>query len=246
MLKDAVFAGFPSSKADLAEPLRKYWPVHDRLSVDDGLILCGTRVVVPASLRRSTMTSLHAGHLGKEKTKERARRVVFWPGMDASIEAVIKGCSRYQRELPSHPRETMLQHEPADRPFQILDIDFADHAGGKYLIVVDGVSGKSPAEIVYRRPLRDDLPTHPSHFKPTHHPRPTDDAGEQSQTPVHGDHRDDDRRDSRRRAAKRWFDRHARDLPEFPVGTRVRVQDVRTKRLCADRPSLYPCAEAGP
>ena len=69
MLKDAVVAGFPSSKADIAEPSRKYWPVRDRLSVDDGLILCGTRVVVPASLRRSTMTSLHASHLGKEKQK---------------------------------------------------------------------------------------------------------------------------------------------------------------------------------
>ena len=64
-LKDAIFAGFPTSKADLAEPLRKYWPVHDRLSVDDDLIMCGMRVVVPTSLRRSTLMSLHAGHIGQ-------------------------------------------------------------------------------------------------------------------------------------------------------------------------------------
>ena len=34
----------------------------------------------------------------------------------------------------------MLHHEPANRPFQVLDMDFADHAGGKYLIVFDGYS----------------------------------------------------------------------------------------------------------
>ena len=50
-------------------------------------------------------------------------------------------CDRCQRELPSQPRETMLQHEPAVRPFQVLDMDFAHHAAGKYLVVVDGYSG---------------------------------------------------------------------------------------------------------
>ncbi|KAF0302962.1 hypothetical protein FJT64_025020 [Amphibalanus amphitrite] len=49
-------------------------------------------------------------------------------------------------------------------------------------------------------------------------------------TPPHQTVDCDDRRESRRCAAKRWYDQHAHDLPEFPVGTRVRVQDVRTKR----------------
>ncbi|XP_043217806.1 uncharacterized protein LOC122379571 [Amphibalanus amphitrite] len=130
MLRDIISTGFPASRAELAEPLRKYWPVHDRLSVEGGIILCGMRILVPLSLRRSTLASLHASHLGKEKTKERARRVVYWPGMDAAIDDVTRGCSRCQQELPSQPRETMLHHEPAARPFQVLDMDFADHAGG--------------------------------------------------------------------------------------------------------------------
>ena len=91
-----------------------------------------------------------------------------------------------------------------------------------------GISGKSPAEIVYGRPLRDDLPTHPSHFKPRSRPTVADE--ERAGTPTRRSTTHDDRRESRRHAAKRWYDQHARDLPEFPVGTRVRVQDVRTKR----------------
>lgn len=98
-----------------------------------------------------------------------------------------------------------------------------------------GVSGKSPAEIVYGRPMRDDLPTHPSHFsRPSRLQSATDDEGGRDAASrhraTHGDPRHDDPCESRRSAAKRWYDRHARDLPEFPVGTRVRVQDVRTRR----------------
>ena len=131
LLIDTIVRGFPASRADVAEPVRKFWPMHDRLTVDDGLVMCGRRIVVPASLRRSTLKSLHAGHLGKERTKARARQVIYWPGVDADIDAVTGQCDRCQRELPSQPRESMLQHEPAARPFQILDMDFADHAAGK-------------------------------------------------------------------------------------------------------------------
>ena len=46
MFKDAIFAGFPTLKTGLAEPLRKYWPVYDRLSMDGGLIICGIGAVV--------------------------------------------------------------------------------------------------------------------------------------------------------------------------------------------------------
>ena len=165
MLSDVISSGFPVSKTDLAEPVRKYWPVHDRLSVDDGIIWCGLRVVVPSSLRRSMLSSLHAGHLGKEKTKERARRVVYWPGMDVAIDNVTRGCSRCQRELPSQPRETMMHHEPAVRPFQILDMDFADHAGGKYVVVVDGYSGWKFIECT--GPCRSNAPNYCKWTKPS-------------------------------------------------------------------------------
>ena len=90
-----------------------------------------------------------------------------------------------------------------------------------------GVSGRSPAEIVFGRPLRDDLPTHPSRFNPPLSRLQHDQDGPMSHRPTETPA---DRRESRRHAAKQWYDQHAHDLPEFPEGTRVRVQDVRTKR----------------
>ena len=140
-LQEAVRTGFPEAKADLSELVRPYWPVHERLSVDDGLVVCGCRLVIPRALRRAVLEALHDGHLGKERTKARARQIVFWPGLDRDIENIIRECRRCQRELPAQQRETLIHRPAATRPFQHLDMDLAEHAGSKYLVVVDGFSG---------------------------------------------------------------------------------------------------------
>ena len=141
LLKQTVLAGFPSMKADLPVELRPYWPVHENLSVDDDLVVYGRRLVVPAALRRQVLQQLHISHLGKEKTKQRARQIVFWPGIDNDIDNVVRRCPPCQRDLPSLPRET-LRHRPApDRPFQEVSMGFGDYGGHKFLVTVDHCSG---------------------------------------------------------------------------------------------------------
>ena len=99
-----------------------------------------------------------------------------------------------------------------------------------------GTSGRSPAEVVFGRPLRDDLPIHPSRFD-SPPSRPPRQGGEEprAQTQQRAPCREprsaqEDRHEACRRSAKHWYDQHARDLPEFPVGMRVRVQDERTEQ----------------
>ena len=140
-LKRTVEEGFPQTKNDTPESIRRYWTVRDRLFVDDGLVVCGCRLVIPQELRKTVLAALHDGHMGKERTKSRARQVVYWPGMDADVENVTRSCLTCQAQLPSQQRETVLHHQPTQRPFQSLDLDFAEHAGRKYLIAVDGFSG---------------------------------------------------------------------------------------------------------
>ena len=141
MLITTIQDGFPDTKSATPDEVKRYWPVRDRLTVDNGVVLCGCRVVIPTSLRKQTLQTLHAGHLGKERTKSRARQIVYWPGIDNDIDNFTRQCERCQSELPSQQRETLISHKLADRPFQYLDVDIASHAGGKYLVVVDGFSG---------------------------------------------------------------------------------------------------------
>ena len=77
LLLRTVMEGFPASKADLPEAIRPYWAVHDRLTVEDGVVVCGCRLVIPRPMRAAVLTELHSSHMGKEKTKSRARQVVY-------------------------------------------------------------------------------------------------------------------------------------------------------------------------
>ena len=49
--------------------LKPYWPLRDDISVEDGLILLGSRVIVPESLRGNIFQQIHGGHFGIEKWK---------------------------------------------------------------------------------------------------------------------------------------------------------------------------------
>ncbi|XP_043246608.1 uncharacterized protein LOC122394090 [Amphibalanus amphitrite] len=100
----------------------------------------GCRLVIPQRLRRTVLEALHASHLGKEKTKARARQIVYWPGIYRDVENVTRCCTSCQRDLLAQQQETMMRRPPAERPFE-LHIDFADHAGRKYLVAVDRYSG---------------------------------------------------------------------------------------------------------
>ena len=67
-----------------------YFHVRDELVVHDGLILHGDRLVIPETLRKQMMESLHASHQGIEATLRRARESMHWPNMNEEIKDYVK------------------------------------------------------------------------------------------------------------------------------------------------------------
>ena len=53
--------------------------LKDSLTVDQGCILWGTRVVIPHKLRTNMLRELHETHQGITRTKQLARSYVWWP-----------------------------------------------------------------------------------------------------------------------------------------------------------------------
>ena len=140
-LCETVLRGFPPQRSDLASELRPSWGIRDRLTVDDGVLVYGSRLLIPRSLRRETLQRLHDSHQGIERTLRRARQSVYWPGIDREITATVQSCTACHERLPSHQQESMISDPKPSRVFESVSTDFFHHAGRSYLVYVDRLSG---------------------------------------------------------------------------------------------------------
>ena len=57
------------------------------------------RLLIPQVLRKQVALELHRGHRGMEGTKARARLIVYWTGMDNTLQQLCRSCGL--REIPA-------------------------------------------------------------------------------------------------------------------------------------------------
>ena len=111
--------------------------IRDELFVEDGILFFNRRLVVPCALHENMLKLLHQGHFGIEKTRDRARQIVYWPGMSADIENFVKACPNCSEFRYSNQKESLCKHNIYDRPWAKTAMDLFDYSGGKYLLIVD-------------------------------------------------------------------------------------------------------------
>jgi len=136
-LIETIQEGWPKHRQNTSKQVREYWPIKDELHVSDGLIFKGESIVVPQALRKDVLAQIHEGHLGIERSKQRARELVFWPGMSKQIEDTVANCSICQELRNSNTKEPMIPHEIPQYPWQIAATDLFTWNGGNYIVVVD-------------------------------------------------------------------------------------------------------------
>ena len=97
--------GWPKERRRVPNVAKYYWDFRDELSTDEGLLLKGPSLIIPATLRESYLQRLHEGHLSASKTITNAKQHMFWPGIEADIKDYTRRCqvcikrSRPAREL---------------------------------------------------------------------------------------------------------------------------------------------------
>ena len=72
-LKSFISRGWPDKRSDCPSHLHGYRNYRDELTVANGLILKGTRIIIPKSLQPEVLEQLHYAHQGAEKCKLRAK-----------------------------------------------------------------------------------------------------------------------------------------------------------------------------
>ena len=115
--------------------------LFDSLYVEDGVILYQDRVVVPLALRHRVLASLHSAHQGTSMMEQRARTIVYWPGMCKDIRETRDRCTDCNRNSPSQADTPPIPSPPPSTPFEAVFADFFDHGGRHYLVVGDRLSG---------------------------------------------------------------------------------------------------------
>ena len=63
------------------------------MSVEDGLVYSGQRLIIPEVYRKEYLDRVHAGHQGITKSQLRAKDSIYWPNMMADIERTVGDCA---------------------------------------------------------------------------------------------------------------------------------------------------------
>ena len=136
-LKIFITNGWPKQKSDLTGEILSYWSFQEKLSVINGTIYKGHKIVIPKLMRQEILENLHQSHMGISKTKARARETVYWPNINQHIEMLIKKrevCQTYQKQQQKEP---MIPSDIPIYPFQIVASDLFNWNNQDFVIVVD-------------------------------------------------------------------------------------------------------------
>ena len=119
--------------------LQPYWPLKSEITCQDGLVLFGCRLVIPASLQLEILDRVHEGHQGIVKCRQRARQAIWWPGMSKQIGDLVANC-RVCCKNSTPPPEPLIPTVRPERPWMKVATDLFDFRQTTYLLVVDYMS----------------------------------------------------------------------------------------------------------
>ena len=139
-VRNFVCKGWTDSCGDKLSP---YWQRKEELSMQDGCVLWGNRVIIPMLGRPEVLDLLHDGHPGITKMKNIARQVVWWPSIDKDLANKVQQCETCQSGLKKNAK--------GDLDLCLARVLF------KYRNTPHATTGVTPAELLLGRKPRTHL-----------------------------------------------------------------------------------------
>ena len=136
-LKTTILAGWPNCKDEIHPSIREFWSMREELTMQNGIIYKGHRVIIPKAMRAELHSRIHSSHLGAEACLRKAHDVVFWPHMNADIKEEVGNCATCNESIDNQQKEPLLTHEIPSRPWSKLGIDLFSIRGKDYMVTVD-------------------------------------------------------------------------------------------------------------
>ena len=114
LLKHTIMSGWPSTIWEVPSKIQAYWTFREQLTVEDGLVLKGTHIVIPHKKCQSALNLIHKGHLGLNKCKLRPKDTVYWPGFNEQLEKLVLNwelCLKYSHSKCKQKLSSSLGQE---------------------------------------------------------------------------------------------------------------------------------------
>lgn len=131
-LRSHIQNGWPRK---VFQNLKAFWLIRNELTLEENIILRGSRVFVPEKFREFIMDELHSAHQGISAIKSLARSHVWWPGIDRDLEAKVRNCQVCQENASAPPSKQASWLTP-EIPWERVHIDHAGPTEGHWLLLV--------------------------------------------------------------------------------------------------------------
>lgn len=129
--------GWPGfEKPSINVVTRPYWQIREEITLCQGLLMRGNRLIIPTYLRAEILQRIHEGHQGIVKYCERARNSVWWPRINREIEDLVRNCTICVKQKADHAEPLRPTPFP-ERPWQKVGSDLFQIKNAIYLLVVD-------------------------------------------------------------------------------------------------------------
>ena len=136
-LKHYISTGWPAKRSQIPVFLHPYWNYRDELTVESGILMKNSKVLVPETLKQKYLIQIHQGHQGIEACRSRAREFVFWVNINNDLKEMVEKCDICQTQQNSTPIVQNYISEVPPHPWHTLGSDLFYFQRIDFLVVVD-------------------------------------------------------------------------------------------------------------
>ena len=143
LLKHIITHGWPRNIKEVFSVIQSYWTFREELTIEDGIILKGTRIVIPAKKQETVLKLVHQRHFGPNKWKLHAKETVYWPGLNNQCEKLFLNCElclKYSQSKHKQKHTMSLGQEIPLHPWTKLATDLFHFEDASCLLIVDNTS----------------------------------------------------------------------------------------------------------
>ena len=136
-LKHYISTGWPAKRSQIPVSLHPYWNFRDELTVESGILMKNSKVLIPETLKQKYLKQIHQGHQGIEACRSRAREFVFWVNINSDLKEMVEKCDICQSQQNSTTSVQKYVSEVPPHPWHTLGSDLFYFQRIDFLVVVD-------------------------------------------------------------------------------------------------------------